>query len=191
MAAVTVFVDDAVLGRLPYLCVKTGAPADGLLTVHTPVGADTRLGILWLLALAGPLGWLALVVLAWSRDGGGETLTVQVPWTEAAQHEHDRARHRRRNLVMAAVALAVAAVVLAALVGDTRPGTLGMVLVLAAAVACLVAAWAAWIQVERTRVHVTIDASRRWVTLGGVHGDFAHAVETARSGRQPAAPDIR
>ncbi|HEV7758922.1 MAG TPA: hypothetical protein VGO78_08030 [Acidimicrobiales bacterium] len=191
MAAATVFVDDAVLGRLPYLCVKTGAPAEGLLTVHTPVGADTRLGVWWLLVLAGPPGWLALVVLSWGSSGNGETLTVQVPWTEVAQHAYDRARHRRRNLVLAGIALAVGAFVLAGLVGDSRPGTLGMALVLVAAVACLFGAWLTSFQVERSRVDVRIDASRRWVTLGGVHDDFAHAVEVARSGRQATAPDPR
>jgi hypothetical protein len=189
MAAVTVFVDDAVLGRFPYLCVKTGAPAEGLLTVHTPVGADTRLGVWWLLVLAGPPGWLALVVLSWGSTGNGETLTVQVPWTEAAQQAHDQARRRRSRLVLTTIALTVGALALAGILADTGLGPLAVTLALVAAAVCLVATWPAWIQVERTRVHVTIDASRRWVTLGGVHNDFAHAVEVARSGRQPATPD--
>jgi hypothetical protein len=189
MAAVTVFVDDAVLGRLPYLCVKTGAPAEGLLTLHTPVGAETRLGVMWLLVLAGPPGWLALVVLSWWSGGGGETLTVQVPWTEAAQHDHDRARRQRRNLWLSALAAVTATVVLLGL--DTGLGGQTAALLLLVAAGFAVAALVAGFQVERTMVHVTLDASRRWVTLGGVHNDFAHAVETARSGRHPAAPDPR
>lgn len=188
MVAVTVFVDDAVLGRLPYVCVKTGAPAEGMLTVRTPVGAQTRLGVLWLLALAGPLGWLVLAVLAWSRDGGGETLTVQVPWTETAQHQHDHALRLRRGLVLAAIALTIGGLVIGGLAGSSPAGTLVQLLFIGAAIVCLAAAWPAWVEVERTRVHVTIDASRRWVTLGGVHDDFAHAVETSRSDHHPAAP---
>jgi hypothetical protein len=189
VAAVTVFVDDAVLGRFPYLCVKTGAPAEGLLTVHTRVGAETRLGVLWLLVLAGPPGWLALVVMSWWSSGNGETLTVQVPWTEAAQHEHDRARRQRRNLWLSVLAAVTATMVLLGL--DTGLGGRMAALSLLVAAGFAVAALVAGFRVERTRVHVTIDASRRWVTLGGVHPDFVAAVETARSGRQPAAPDSR
>jgi hypothetical protein len=188
MAAVTVFVDDAVLGRLPYVCAKTGAPAEGMLTVRTPVRGATGLGVLWLLALAGPLGWLALAVLAWSRDGGGETLTVQVPWTETAQDQHDQALRRRRGLVLSAIALTIGGLVIGGLAGYSPAGTLVQLLLIGAAIVCLAAAWPAWVEVERTRVHVMIDASRRWVTLGNVHIDFAHEVETSRSDHQPAAP---
>jgi hypothetical protein len=190
MAAATVFVDDAVLGRFPNVCVKTGAPAEGLLTVHTPVGADTRLGVWWLLVLAGPPGWLALVVLSWGSNGNGETLTVQVPWTEAAQQDYDEARRQRRQRGLVALALVVGGVLVGVSSESSGTRLLTSLMVLAAFgffVARMVAIW----HVDRTTVDVRIDASRRWVTLGGVHNDFAHAVEVARAGRQPAAPDPR
>jgi hypothetical protein len=186
MAAVTVFVDDAVLGRMPDVCVKTGAPAEGRLTIHTPVGAQTHLGVLWLLVLAGPLGWLALLVFAAMSNGGGETLTVQVPWTEAAQQELDRARRQRRTRWLAAFVVLMATMAVLAL-ESALGGQLAALLLLVTA-GFAVAALVAGITVSRARIDVTIDASRRWVTLGGVHRDFAHAVESSRSGRHLAAP---
>lgn len=188
MAAVTVFVDDAVLGRLPYLCVKTGAPAEGLLTVRTPVGTQAGLGVWWLLVLAGPLGWLGLFVIALMTGNGADTLTVQVPWTEAAQSQVDEAKRRRRHLWLACAGIAgLTLVVLGLGDGAGFTGQLAAVLLLAAA-GVGIAAVVAGVVVARTNVDVRIDASRRWVTLDGVHPDFAHAVETSRSGRQPAAP---
>jgi hypothetical protein len=66
MAAVRVFVDDAVLGRFPPVCAKTGMPSDGRLAVTTTVGGSGRVSAPWLilLVLLGPIGWVALAVLA-------------------------------------------------------------------------------------------------------------------------------
>jgi hypothetical protein len=77
MADVTVFVDDAVRGRLPDICAKDGVPASGRLRVTQEIGRSNRLGILWLLLLAGPLGWIGLFILA-SR-GSAEELAVALP----------------------------------------------------------------------------------------------------------------
>ncbi|MGH8998598.1 MAG: hypothetical protein ACRDY7_04335 [Acidimicrobiia bacterium] len=52
MAHVTVFVDDAVRGRLPAVCVKDGTPAQGRLAVSQTIGDGTRLGV-----AAVPPGW--------------------------------------------------------------------------------------------------------------------------------------
>lgn len=38
MAAVRVFVDDAILGRLPMVCARTGRPADVVISSTRPVG---------------------------------------------------------------------------------------------------------------------------------------------------------
>ena len=57
MAAVSVFVDDAIRGDLPLVCAKTGAPADLLARIRKPVGGG--MGGLWLLALIGPMGLYA------------------------------------------------------------------------------------------------------------------------------------
>jgi hypothetical protein len=187
MAAVTVFVDDAVLGRMPYVCVKTGAPAEGLLTVHTSVGSQPGVGGWWLLVLFGPLGWAALlIIIAVTAGRRREQLTVQLPWTEAAQDELDKARRRRRALWLAALAALTATGV----VFQLGPGLGGQMaaLLLLVTTGFAVAALVAGIAVDRAQIDVTIDGSRRWVALHGVHDDFAHAVETSRTGRQPAAP---
>lgn len=63
MADVTVFVDTAVLGRLPPICVKEGSPTADRLTVQSHVSGGTGLGVAWLLVLLGPLGWLGLIVI--------------------------------------------------------------------------------------------------------------------------------
>jgi hypothetical protein len=188
MAAVTVFVDDAVLGRLPYLCVKTGAPAEGLLTIHTPVRGQTGLGVWWLLLLAGPLGWVGLLAIAAMSSGGGETLTIQVPWTEAAQHDLDQARRRQRQLYLAGFALIITAVGFGLGTRDAVFAGQVALLLFVVGVGVTLLALLAGTPLRDAQIGVTLDASRRWVTLHRVHSDFAHTVETSRSGRHPAAP---
>lgn len=90
-AQVTVFVDDAVLGRLPPICVKSGLPTDDTLTLRARVGDASRLGVAWLLVLAGPLGWLGLAILAATRRPS-ETLTVELPLSEAAYGQLQQAK---------------------------------------------------------------------------------------------------
>ena len=65
------FVDDAVLGRFPPVCAKTGAPADGWLSVTETVGRSGGVATPWLLLLLvlGPLGWVALLVIALAGSG--------------------------------------------------------------------------------------------------------------------------
>ena len=74
MATVSVFVDDAVRGRLPHICVETGLPADGKLVVEQSRGG---IGFAWLLIFLGPIGWIALVVVAVLARR--ETLAVRAP----------------------------------------------------------------------------------------------------------------
>jgi hypothetical protein len=62
MSDVAIFVDDAVLGRLPMVCVRTGAPADGLHRIHQRIGGQP--GWALLLVLLGPIGWIVLIALA-------------------------------------------------------------------------------------------------------------------------------
>jgi succinate dehydrogenase hydrophobic anchor subunit len=192
---VTVFVDDAVTGNLPAVCAKSGAPMEGLMTIRTELGAATRLGVLWLLVLAGPLGWLALVALYRVLSNGREMLTVQLPWTEGAKAKYDEAVTYRRTAVVGAAVLAVASV--AALLyaePDPRkwfafaPAGFVAVVVLAVVAGATIAAINANSQVEETTVQVTLDASRRWVTLKDVHPNFAEAVEQSRRGRHTPMP---
>ena len=95
MATVTVFVDDAVLGRLPPVCVKHGTWTDDRLTFTQDVGGRTGLGVAWLLVLAGPLGWIGLFMIAATRQNT-ELLTVTLPYSESA---HIRLTQRQRDAV--------------------------------------------------------------------------------------------
>lgn len=62
MAAVEVWVDDAVRGHFPGVCVKTGRPAVGLVRVVTD---QSPLGLAWLLLLFPR--WVGSLALLASR----------------------------------------------------------------------------------------------------------------------------
>lgn len=179
-AQVTVFVDDAVLGRLPRICVKSGLRTDDTLTLRARIGDPNRLGIAWLLLLAGPLGWLGLVILAAARRPS-ETLTVELPLSEAAYSQLQQAKRAIWPLI-ATMSILLVAFVFA--LGQHNPfleGTVAFAIVVATAL------WVrAIFQVRERSVTVGLDASRRWVTLGGVHPNFAEGC----SGLPPVTHDI-
>ena len=68
MAAVSVFVDDAIRGDLPLICAKTGEPADIVVRMRQPVGGMPR--IVWLLVVLGAVGFpvIFLLALLWPSD---------------------------------------------------------------------------------------------------------------------------
>ncbi len=76
MATVSVFVDEAVRGRLPMVCAKTGQPADLLVRTTQSVGGLP--GAAWLLVFLGPPGWGILLLLA-LFGSGQESLTARIP----------------------------------------------------------------------------------------------------------------
>jgi hypothetical protein len=87
MAAALVFVDDAVLGRLPPICIKDGVPTNDWFVARCGVGETGFISDVaaFVLLLVGPLGWLTLLVLAVMRRGrGGDVLTVRLPLSQAA-----------------------------------------------------------------------------------------------------------
>jgi hypothetical protein len=88
MAAVEVWVDDAVRGNLPGVCVKTGCPADGLVRVEHEHGS---LGLAWLLVFLGPIGWIVLLALL--ATNCRELFTVRLPYSNASW-ERERALRR-------------------------------------------------------------------------------------------------
>jgi hypothetical protein len=186
MAAVRVFVDDAVLGRFPPVCAKTGMPSDGRLAVTTTVGGSGRVSAPWLilLVLLGPIGWVALAVLAVALPDRTERLTVEVPWTTAADERLRSARTRRTlmyGIVAAGIVGLVAAVALPVGPVGGSGAQLAVRLVLGALAVALVggflAALAAERAVARWTIGVELDGSRRWVTLDGVHPGFVAAVQ--------------
>ena len=171
MAAVSVFVDDAIRGQLPDVCIKTGRPAELLVRSSHPAGGGS-LGLLWLLVLLGPPGWLGLVLLSFMVPGQ-ERLTVRLPYTEAAW---DRARAERRCvglfllLTLAAAVLAVARIGPFPLLWPVLGATF------------LVAGCSLWALIWFRDTGVYLDGSRRWVTLTRVHADFARAADLQDAG---------
>ena len=108
MASVTVFVDDAVLGDLPPVCVIDGVMTDDVLTFSQQMGDRSGLGVAWLLLLIGPLGWLGLIVISAFRRSG-ELLTVTLPFSEAAYRRRVKAERARLLASVVTVALLIAA----------------------------------------------------------------------------------
>jgi len=172
MASVTVFVDDAVLGALPRICVIDGVDTDDQLTLTQSLGTRTGLGVAWLLVLAGPLGWIGLLVIAALRRGD-EYLTVTLPFSEDAYLRRRRAQRSR------ACALgATAATLFGAFVAAVQHTSGYHVVEVALAVAGCVALWRVLVEdlrLRRASVRLSLDASRRWLTLAGVHDAFAAA----------------
>jgi len=188
MASVTVFVDDAVCGRFPPVCAKTGRPSDGRLAVVHDVQGSSSVSTAWLLLLLvlGPVGWLMLLVLAIANPRRSEWLTVELPWSTEAMEHLGALRARRRNLWIGAAAAVVGGLVTLvasaqAHVGQLYAYRLVAVTLLVAAVACAVGALAAEWRVGRASVSVGLDASRRWVTLWGVAPEFAQAVRARQT----------
>ena len=180
MAQVKVFVDDAVLGRLPQVCAKDGTATDAQLRVVHHVRQGQPSSLVWLLVFAGPLGWIALAFLL--PGGTDERLTVEVPWSDASYDRLTEAR-RQRNRSAALCLFGATAVFLVIWSRGIGPGDLLLfVVVVAGAIAAQVAADRRF---SRFSIGVDLDASRRWVTLRRVHPDFAAACEAQLSSRQP------
>jgi hypothetical protein len=171
MASVTVFVDRVARGDLPNICVRTGAPATGRFLLRKPIG---DLGWAWVLLVLGPPGWLILAIVS-ASGAGRETLEVNLPYSEEAYE-----RHRSSNRVNFVAWVAVVAAMSTALTGGLSPWLWAPVGGVAFAVAI-----STQLQLGFGAVGVRLDASRRWVTLNGVHDNFADAL--ARESRADGA----
>jgi len=123
----------------------------------------------------GPLGWIAFLVLA--PRSSGEELAVEVPYSVAA---YDRFVHGRRLRNGAMAGGAVAVFGLLWVTGWARLGEGGLLLVFGALVAATVAVLVGEWRMRGNLVSVSLDASRRWVTLGNVHTAFASACREQR-----------
>lgn len=188
MADVVVFVDDAVRGTLPPVCVKSGVPTGDTLKVTRNVGNGTGLGVAWLLILFGPLGGLGLGVIALVRSPA-DRLGVILPFSEPAYQRLIYARRMLRIWVTLTGILSFAAIVLLAF---HNTGILalavfaGMFSLVGFVMLCLASR-----RLSYSRVAIMLDASKRWVTISGAHPNFvdaaraqveqaAHAAETAQ-----------
>lgn len=175
MAAVSVFVDDAIRGDLPPVCAKTGEPTALVIRRSQPVGAGIP-GWVWLLLFLGPLGFVALLLAALVAPRA-EYLTVRIPEAEASYQRERQLERWRLAAVGAGVTLP-----LLALFGVGMFPSLWLVLTVASFLAAGVLTWMLW----RQSVGVSIDVSRRWVTLTNLHPAFIEAVQ-----RQEATPGRR
>ncbi len=175
MAEVTVFVDDAVLGRLPRVCVKDGVRTTDRLTFSQDVSGPTGLGVSWLLVLAGPLGWLGLFVISAMRNGGGGRLTVTLPFGEPAYHRLTLTKRARRQAYLVLAGAAIAAVL--ALLLRTTDGRLLAIGLAVVAIGALIKGTVESVRLNRLFVRLSLDASHRWVTLSGVHPNFVDSVQ--------------
>jgi hypothetical protein len=182
MAQATVFVDDAVLGNLPPVCVKDGVATPDRLTVSSPVGTSAGFGVAWLLLLAGPLGWVGLLLYGAMRRPP-EMLTVQLPFSEDAYRRLRRAKHELWPYVITTVALALLALYFLGRGDRVLAGVMALLVVMAAI------RWAIVLSHIRTcSVAINLDASRRWVTLDRVHPFFAESCTGGR--RDPHARGV-
>ncbi len=127
----------------------------------------------WLLVFLGPLGWLALLIAALVRDH--ETLTVRLPYSDAAYAELASAIRAKRTFGWSALAGLVTAVVV--LVGHTFTARAASAALAVIAAGAAVAWVSELLRVRRAGVGVALDASRRWVTVSRVSDDFARAVD--------------
>lgn len=177
MADVAVFVDTAVLGTLPPVCVKDGTPTLDHLTIDTEVAGGTGLGLAWLLILFGPLGWLGLLVIALLRRPP-DHLTVRVPLCEHTYQNYRAARRMSRVWLVVAVGGAVLALVAYRTLHPL--GAIAGVTLALCALAALVTSALEWHRATSATVSVELDASRRWVTLSRVHPGFVTAIERER-----------
>jgi hypothetical protein len=164
MASVEVFVDDAVRGRLPNVCAKTGAPADGRLRVQQVTGGFAGW---WVFLLVPGMWWVAILLAAFG--GRRRVLTVRLPYSREAVAYEQRLARRRAGAGAAFLVLFVS-IVVSSLLPLPR-----LALVVATVIAGIVAL-VSHVTLVWTQVHVRLDASNRWVTLSGVHPWFATAV---------------
>ncbi len=174
MAEVTVFIDDAVRGTLPALCVKEGIPTGDRLTASERVSGSAGLGIAWLLILFGPLGWLVLFIIACTHRPA-DYVTANLPFSEFAYRRLTVARRMMRTWTGLSMAAAVLALVILMFQSPAAVATsvaLGVFFAAALVSSCVEAH-----RLRLAKVGLALDASRRWLTISGVHPDFARAAQ--------------
>jgi hypothetical protein len=153
--------DDALIGRLPPVCVMSGERAGG----YAPFVVPKKLGIAWALLLAGPIGVCALIAL---YPRLRTRYVVKLPMSAAAFDRWHAARAQR----VWCVALGVGGLALAAV---TRwMGPLSLLIALASLWSLLVAVRAHW-RIGWAQPSLSVDTAGRSLTLLGAHERFAAA----------------
>lgn len=169
---VQVFVDDYVTGRLPPVCAVTGVPTTDQVEMRTNV---EPLNPLWLLLIfLGPVGWIILLALAWSS---GSYLSGWLPYS----HDEASARRERRRLVLIGALIVTAGCLALAYL-------LWSGIMVGVAVAALIAALVVLAVLDRDEPRLSLDATRRWVTIGRVHPHFEDAVSRSSADQERSLP---
>lgn len=160
--AVKVNLDDAMVGRLPAVCVMTGKRADG----YAPMVVAKPLGLWWLLLVLGPIGVMLLVAL---YPRVRVRYEVRVPMSALAFDRWHRARVQRLWLsALGCTGLLVAAAL-------WWLGGLALLIALASA-GMLLGALRAHLRVPWLQPSLTADRRGCRLTMLGVHHRFAAAV---------------
>lgn len=164
---VIVGVNDALSARLPKVCCMTGARADGF----APVIVPKRLGLAWLLLLAGPVG-LAVLVVIWPRVR--VRYVAKLPMSEAAFDRMHALRVQRLWCGwLGALGLPIGfALRVLPVVG---------VAILVLSVVAIGVAVRAHVRLPWTMPTAVADVRGRTITLQGVHPRFVTAVQSFRA----------
>jgi hypothetical protein len=163
-AEALVFVDDYVMGRLPEVCAVTGHRTDDQIRIRSRIDQLSWAATILLMFL-GPLGWLALLVMAMT----GPTLTGWLPYSVA---EAVRRKEHRRFVVIGTVGGVLGLLLLASVLDAPVFASLALPLLVLAAIAL-------GIQLYR-EPRIGLDASGRWVTIRRAHPNFVAAVNASR-----------
>lgn len=169
------FVDDAVRGTLPGVCAKDGTVTASGMTIREVLGDRAGMGLAWLLLLAGPFGWLGLFVISVARGGRREVLTVKVPLSDPAYERLRTARRMQTVWLTTALLAPLALLAVLTTLDDTSMRRAVGLLAAAGLVVSVAGLLVNEARLRRARIGVDLDASRRWVTLSGVHPAFVEA----------------
>lgn len=164
---VKVRLDDAMVNRLPAVCVMTGQKADG----YAPIVVPKRLGVAWLLLLGGPPGWLVLGLL-WGKIR--TRYVIKIPMSETSFDRMHTTEIRRLWCAWLGCVGLLAAFALRWYL------PMAMIISLASVISIYVALRAHFL-LGWTRPSAIADRSGRVVTLRGVHPDFVDALRSHRA----------
>ena len=162
----TVFVDDYVRGRLPGVCVVSGANTRSKLRYETAIGSPSPLWFLLLFLV--PVGLLVLIFVM--ATGRRSLLTGDLPLTDDAWHQ---IRRLRKSGIYTGLTVVIPIALIA-----VAPDFLTPILLLAA-VGTVLAGIVTYQRANAKLPGVDLDASGRWVTFRGVHPSFVDAVRRA------------
>jgi hypothetical protein len=181
-AAALIHVDDLAVGAGPAVCAISGEPTDHWVRVSSSEGGFQ--GWWLVLVLLGPVGWIALIVLAAVARRPSRVSGVLPISAEALDRYNDAVRVSQRAIIAAGLALvAWIGVVVFGGAGISTPG----IVALSALVGAGVLVWLGASIVAPFRwVDLQLDGSGRWVTVTRAHPRYAAALA-----RHNAAQHVR